>query len=153
MEFLTFYFLACQVRATLGDSGLYCCVCVTSLERQLTPLFVGFVLLRFGANNISGSVRGPKCSSSCWNIYFRVRRRLISCRKDTFLETFGSGSAFCGSGGKRKATVSVSREKTWHYWRSWKTAKQEEAKGHHREKSVLQILPSTATALMENEDK
>ena len=29
----TLYLLACQVRVTVGDSGLCCCVCVTSLER------------------------------------------------------------------------------------------------------------------------
>ena len=28
------------VRVTVGDSGLCCCVCVTSFERSLTPLFV-----------------------------------------------------------------------------------------------------------------
>ena len=33
------YSLACQVRATIGDSGLcYCCICVTSFKRGLTPL-------------------------------------------------------------------------------------------------------------------
>ena len=31
---------ACQVRVTGGDSGLCCCVCVTSFERYLTPLSV-----------------------------------------------------------------------------------------------------------------
>ena len=36
----TLYLLACQVRVTVGDSGLCCCVCVTSFERLLTPLFV-----------------------------------------------------------------------------------------------------------------
>ena len=36
----TLYLLACQVRVTVGDSGL-CCVCVTSFERKLTPLCVG----------------------------------------------------------------------------------------------------------------
>ena len=30
----------CQVRVTVGDSGLCCCVCVTFFERRLTPLFV-----------------------------------------------------------------------------------------------------------------
>ena len=34
------YLLACQLRATVGDSGLCCCVCVTTFERQLTPLCV-----------------------------------------------------------------------------------------------------------------
>ena len=29
----TLYLLACQVRVTVGDSGLCCCVCVTSFER------------------------------------------------------------------------------------------------------------------------
>ena len=36
----TLHLLACQVRVTVGDSGLCCCVCVTSCERWLTPLFV-----------------------------------------------------------------------------------------------------------------
>ena len=30
--------LACQVRVTVGDSGLCCCVRTTSFERLLTPL-------------------------------------------------------------------------------------------------------------------
>ena len=37
----TLYLLACQVRVTGGDSGLCCCACVTSFERELTPLCVG----------------------------------------------------------------------------------------------------------------
>ena len=36
----TLYVLACQVRVTVGDSGLCCNVCVTSLERLFTPLCV-----------------------------------------------------------------------------------------------------------------
>ena len=37
----TLYLLACQVKLTVGDSGLCCCVCcVTSFERQLAPLCV-----------------------------------------------------------------------------------------------------------------
>ena len=35
----TLYLLACQVRVTVGHSGL-CCVCVTSFKRELTPLCV-----------------------------------------------------------------------------------------------------------------
>ena len=31
---------ACQVRVTVGDSGLCCCICVTYFERKLTPLLV-----------------------------------------------------------------------------------------------------------------
>ena len=38
----TLYILVCQVRVTIGDSGLCCCVCVTSVERQLTPLCVDY---------------------------------------------------------------------------------------------------------------
>ena len=30
--------LTCQVRVIVGDSGLCCCVCVTSFERKLSPL-------------------------------------------------------------------------------------------------------------------
>ena len=37
------YLLVCQVRVTVGDSGLFCCVRVTSFDRQLTP-FVYTVL-------------------------------------------------------------------------------------------------------------
>ena len=33
----TLYLLACQVRVTVGDSGLCYCVCVTSFKHQLTP--------------------------------------------------------------------------------------------------------------------
>ena len=43
VELCTLYLLACQVRVTVGDSGLCCCVCVTSFECQLTPLCVDFV--------------------------------------------------------------------------------------------------------------
>ena len=35
----TLYLHACQVRVTVGDSGLCCCICVTYFECQLTPLF------------------------------------------------------------------------------------------------------------------
>ena len=34
----TLYLHACQVRVTVGDSGLCCCICVMYIERQLTPL-------------------------------------------------------------------------------------------------------------------
>ena len=34
----TFYLHACQVRVTVGESGLCCFTCVTSFERWLTPL-------------------------------------------------------------------------------------------------------------------
>ena len=40
MELCTLYLLACHVRITVGVSGLCCCVCVTSFERELTPLCV-----------------------------------------------------------------------------------------------------------------
>ena len=33
VSLFTLYLLACQVRVTIGDSGLCCCVCVTSFER------------------------------------------------------------------------------------------------------------------------
>ena len=36
----TLYSNACQVRVTVGDLGFCCCACVTSFERQLTPLCV-----------------------------------------------------------------------------------------------------------------
>ena len=37
----TLYLHACQVRVTVGDSGL-CCTCVTYFERRLTPLSVDY---------------------------------------------------------------------------------------------------------------
>ena len=40
MELSALYLLACQVRVTVGNPGLRCCVCVTSFERWLTPLCV-----------------------------------------------------------------------------------------------------------------
>ena len=39
----TLYLLACQVRVIVGDSGLCCCVSVTSVERLLSPLCVDTV--------------------------------------------------------------------------------------------------------------
>ena len=36
----TLYLYACQVKVTIGDSGLCCCTCVMCFERQLTPLGV-----------------------------------------------------------------------------------------------------------------
>ena len=36
----TLYLHACQVRVTVGDSGLCCCTCVTYIERESTPLCV-----------------------------------------------------------------------------------------------------------------
>ena len=36
----TLYLLACQVRVTVGDSGLCCCTCDTYFERQLTFLCI-----------------------------------------------------------------------------------------------------------------
>ena len=33
VEFITLYLHACQVRVTVGDSGLCCCTCVTYFER------------------------------------------------------------------------------------------------------------------------
>ena len=38
----TLYLHVCQVRVTVGDSGLCCCACDTYLERQLTPLCVDY---------------------------------------------------------------------------------------------------------------
>ena len=38
----TFCLLACQARVTVGDSGLCCCICVTSFERWLTPFACWF---------------------------------------------------------------------------------------------------------------
>ena len=35
----------CQVRVTIGDSGLSCCTCVNYFERSLTDLCVDFYKL------------------------------------------------------------------------------------------------------------
>ena len=40
VDLCTLYLHTCQVRITVGDSGLCCSVCVTSLGRSLTPLCV-----------------------------------------------------------------------------------------------------------------
>ena len=37
------YLLACHLRVTIGGSSIYC-VCVTSFEHTLTPLFVDSAL-------------------------------------------------------------------------------------------------------------
>ena len=61
---------ACQVRVTVGESGLCCCTCVTSFERWLTPLCVvsilsnGAVLGETRAKSQVPSVslcRAPRC--------------------------------------------------------------------------------------------
>ena len=47
-SFLVMYLLACQVRVTTGDSGLFCCVHVMSFDHQcvaspfLNPFAVKF---------------------------------------------------------------------------------------------------------------
>ena len=40
VELCTLYWHACQVRVTVAELGLCCCVCVTSCERWLTPLCI-----------------------------------------------------------------------------------------------------------------
>ena len=42
VSWCTLYLHACQVRVAIGDSGLCCCVRVTSFEYWLPPLFCGF---------------------------------------------------------------------------------------------------------------
>ena len=44
VEFLYLVFTHIQLRVTVGDSGLCCCVRVTSFERYLTSLCVGSYL-------------------------------------------------------------------------------------------------------------
>ena len=39
-DLYTLYLHTCQVRVTVGDSGLCCCTCVTYFERWLTLLCV-----------------------------------------------------------------------------------------------------------------
>ena len=41
----TLYLHACQMRVTIGDSGLCCCICVMCFERWLTPLCVDSVVV------------------------------------------------------------------------------------------------------------
>ena len=51
VEIYTLHLLSCQLRIAVGDLGLCCCVYVTSLERQFTPLFVDLglaVLIEMG---------------------------------------------------------------------------------------------------------
>ena len=43
----TLYLHACQVRVTVGDSGLCCCNCVTSFGRWLIPPFFLFLFFFF----------------------------------------------------------------------------------------------------------
>ena len=40
LRYLVFTSMPGESYVTVGDSGLCCCVCVTSLERELTPSFV-----------------------------------------------------------------------------------------------------------------
>ena len=47
------YLLACQVRITVGDSGLCFCVCVTSFGCSLSP-FLWILHRRFGPRSVSG---------------------------------------------------------------------------------------------------
>ena len=42
MMFIYLYLFVCQVRVTVGDSGLCCFVRVTCFDRYLRPLFVEF---------------------------------------------------------------------------------------------------------------
>ena len=68
------YLLAGQVRVTVSDSDLCCCVCVTSFERKLSSLLVNsalvfsaFVLFKtdFGSSSILSTVR----STALFNIF------------------------------------------------------------------------------------
>ena len=40
VKLCTLYLLTCQLRSTVGGSGLCCCACVTSFKCWLTPLWV-----------------------------------------------------------------------------------------------------------------
>ena len=60
----TWYLHACQVRVTVGYSGL-CCTCLTSFERQLTPLFVNSVWAIWASLfPICGPVKQPAPTTS-----------------------------------------------------------------------------------------
>ena len=61
----TLYLRACQLRVTVGDSGLCCCVCVTSFEPWLTPcvlfLFAHYFRTETSDSTASQSVLTPVC--------------------------------------------------------------------------------------------
>ena len=81
------YLLACQVRVTVGDDSgnCCCCVCVTSFEHWLTPLFVdsAYELFRFGkpSRPLFRSLRVFCLSASLIKLYtpivFRTYAQLI----------------------------------------------------------------------------
>ena len=69
----TLYLLACQVRVTVGDSGLCCCTCVTSFERLLISLCVDLVCW-FSRNNTRSILHAHPRFWSCeppWSMLWR----------------------------------------------------------------------------------
>ena len=65
----TLYLLACQMRVTVRDSGVCCCVHLTSLERRLTPLYVE---LKVGCCLVMGLT-----AVEVWTERLRQKRSLI----------------------------------------------------------------------------
>ena len=57
----TLHLHACQVRVTIGDSGLCCCTCVTYFARWLTPLWV----ITLNSRSLVRKHAGLLCSQ--WN--------------------------------------------------------------------------------------
>ena len=67
------YLLACQVRVTVGDPGLCCCVCVAPFERYLTPSCVDTEVLIF--NSVSPWVKRERERESRGRRRQRVKDR------------------------------------------------------------------------------
>ena len=69
----TLHWLACQVRVTVGDSGLCCCVCLTSFERYIDS-FVCWL-----CTSARGLVPFQILSSSSFFLSFFIFYLLFSC--------------------------------------------------------------------------
>ena len=71
----TLYLHACQVRVTVGDSVLCCCVCVTSFESWLTPLCVDppgcSVLVTISVTSTSQLLQTRRVLTDQWHSFLR----------------------------------------------------------------------------------
>ena len=73
----TLYLLECQVRVTIGDSGLCCCDCVTFLKCYFTPLFVVYhyttrrcLYTHCNSSSASGHFCHQQSAAGLWSILF-----------------------------------------------------------------------------------
>ena len=64
----TLYLHACQVRVTLGDAGICCCISVTYFERLLSPLCVSSIK-RYGQNRLFWEL-ATYIHTSHWTVCF-----------------------------------------------------------------------------------